>query len=98
MTRSQKLEGVGECMCVFFKEKKYFNFQGFHLEMTENALCPKAQATRSMSSLRRLHFSISSAAATRALPEKNLVKCQETSQSGDCQKNSLLMKAAHRKL
>lgn len=63
--------------------------------MTENALCPKASDIRSVSSLHCLHFSVSLLVATRASPEKNIEKCQETSQSGNCQKNSLLMKVAH---
>lgn len=76
------------------KKPTTFYFQGFRLEMTENALCPNASDNRSMSSLHQLHFSVS-LSATRVSPEKNIEKCQETSQRGDYQKNSLLMKAAH---
>lgn len=106
MIRSQNLKwGCGVRVGVAFKTNKQTNnpqtknptlffFQGFHLEMTENALCPNASDNRSMSSLHQLHFSVS-LSATRVSPEKNIEKCQETSQRGDCQMNSLLMKAAH---
>lgn len=76
----------------FLIKKQHFYFQDFHLEMTENALCPKAPGI--MSSPHCFHFGVSLSAATRISPEKNTEK-REIPQNCNHPKSSLLMKVAH---